>query len=145
MNESSKPEERDDATVVFVPHDVAVDAVEDELGVRIEGVPQGVGVLIVRRGPDSGSHYMLDRPTTLVGRNPDAELFLDDITVSRRHVEIVRHDSQYVVRDLGSLNGTYINRERVEEATLHNGDELQVGKFRMVFVSAASHVAAGEA
>jgi pSer/pThr/pTyr-binding forkhead associated (FHA) protein len=70
---------------------------------------------------------------TRLGRHPESEISLDDITVSRRHAEITRVGTQYVVRDVGSLNGTYVNQERIDEATLRHGDELQVGKFRLVF------------
>jgi len=90
-------------------------------------------MLLVKRGPNAGSKFVLEGDVTRVGRHPDSEIFLDDITVSRRHAEFVRQGSGYVVRDVGSLNGTYLNRERIDEAQLANGDELQIGKFRLVF------------
>jgi pSer/pThr/pTyr-binding forkhead associated (FHA) protein len=76
---------------------------------------------------------MLDAEVTRAGRHPDSDIFLDDITVSRRHAEIIRRSDGFHVLDVGSLNGTYVNRDRVEEAKLANGDELQIGKFKLVF------------
>ena len=94
------------------------------------------GVMVVKRGPNAGSSFALDKPVITAGRHPDSDIFLDDITVSRRHVEITRTPEGYRVRDVGSLNGTYLNRERIDEASLSNGDEVQVGKFKLIFFSA---------
>lgn len=95
------------------------------------------GVLVVTRGPNAGSRFVLEKPFMTAGRHPDSDIFLDDVTVSRHHVELLRQDSgEYVVRDVGSLNGTYLNRERIEESPLHNSDELQIGKFKLVFLEA---------
>jgi pSer/pThr/pTyr-binding forkhead associated (FHA) protein len=88
---------------------------------------------VVKRGPNAGSKFVLESDVTRAGRHPDSDIFLDDITVSRRHAEIHRAGGGYKVRDAGSLNGTYLNRERIDEAPLANGDELQIGKFRLVF------------
>ena len=77
----------------------------------------------------------LDVPNTRIGRHPDSEIVLDDITVSRRHAEIVRRDAEYEVLDSGSLNGTYVNQQRIEASVLRHGDEVQIGKFRLVFLS----------
>ena len=101
--------------------------------VQVDDLPQGDGMLVVTRGPNAGTRLALTKPVTTVGRHPDSDIFLDDITVSRRHAEVQRVASGFVVRDVGSLNGTYLNRERVEESPLKNEDELQVGKFRLVF------------
>ena len=96
--------------------------------------PAGVGMLVVKRGPNVGSRFALESVVTRVGRHPDSDIFLDDVTVSRRHAELRRDDlGNYVVRDAGSLNGTYLNRTRVDEAPLTDGDELQVGMFKLVF------------
>ena len=92
-------------------------------------------MLLVRSGPTAGSTFALDKDVVTAGRHPDSDSFLDDITVSRRHVEVLRRPGGYVVRDVGSLNGTYVNRARVEEGPLTDGDELQVGKFKLVFVA----------
>jgi hypothetical protein len=107
---------------------------DEELGAALEGLPEGVGMLMVRRGPNAGSRYMLDTELTTLGRHPDSEIFLDDITVSRRHAVIRRFDDGYDVSDVGSLNGTYVNHERVETAPLHSLDELQVGRFVLTFL-----------
>ena len=90
----------------------------------------------MKRGPGAGSRFLLDEEVVSAGRHPDSHVFLDDVTVSRRHAEIARSGDGYVVRDVGSLNGTYLNRERIEgDVTLANGDELQVGRFKLVFLS----------
>jgi predicted component of type VI protein secretion system len=94
------------------------------------------GALVINRGPDSGQVYLLDRAVVVAGRNPEAEIFLDDVTVSRRHAEIRRVDNGYTIVDAGSLNGTYVNTHRVAEQVLHAGDEVQIGKFHLVFLSA---------
>ena len=111
-----------------------------------------IAVLVVREGPIAGSQFALTETTTTAGRHPESDIFLDDVTVSRRHAEIVAGPDGYVVRDVGSLNGTYLNRERIEEAPLRDGDELQIGKFKLVVVlgepgvvaETSSHLSIGE-
>jgi pSer/pThr/pTyr-binding forkhead associated (FHA) protein len=98
-------------------------------------LPPGSAVLLVMRGPNAGSRFLLDGDLTTAGRHPDSDIFLDDVTVSRRHAEFFRHGSRFAVRDVGSLNGTYVNRERIEEAELTGGDEVQIGKFRLLFLT----------
>jgi len=100
----------------------------------LDVLPAGTALLVVRRGPNAGSRFLLDSDLTLVGRHPDSDIFLDDVTVSRRHAEFYRQGGRFTVRDVGSLNGTYVNRERIEEADLSGGDEVQIGKFRLVFL-----------
>lgn len=103
---------------------------------RLAGsLPPGMALLVVRRGPNAGARFLLDHDVTTSGRHPDSDIFLDDVTVSRRHAEFHRDSGTFTVRDVGSLNGTYVNRERVEAATLSSGDEVQIGKFRLVFVA----------
>lgn len=97
-------------------------------------LPPGTGMLVVVRGPNAGSRFLLDRDLTTVGRHPESHIFLDDVTVSRRHAEVVRRGGQLVLSDLGSLNGTYVNGDRVEEQRLATGDVLQVGRFKLLFV-----------
>jgi pSer/pThr/pTyr-binding forkhead associated (FHA) protein len=110
---------------------------EDDAPVHVVAVPHGVAALVVKRGPVLGSRYLLDREVIRAGRHPESDLFLDDITVSRRHAELVRKDDgTVVIRDVGSLNGTYVNRERIEEAVLTGGDEVQIGKFKLVYLVA---------
>lgn len=108
--------------------------VEAENARHAQSLPAGSALLIVRRGPNAGSRFLLDAELTNAGRHPDSDIFLDDVTVSRRHAEFQREETVFTVRDVGSLNGTYVNRERVESATLANGDEVQIGKFRLVFL-----------
>jgi pSer/pThr/pTyr-binding forkhead associated (FHA) protein len=110
-------------------------AAEDALTVSIDELPEGMGMLVVTRGPNAGSKYVLEADVTTAGRHPDSDIFLDDITVSRRHAEFVRDGEGYHVRDVGSLNGTYVNRERTDDAVLAQGDEVQIGKFKLVFFS----------
>jgi hypothetical protein len=100
----------------------------------LDSLPAGTALLVVRRGPNAGSRFLLDSDLTLVGRHPESDIFLDDVTVSRRHAEFYRQGGRFTVRDVGSLNGTYVNRERIEETDLNSGDEVQVGKFRLVFL-----------
>ena len=103
---------------------------------RMSGsLPPGMALLVVRRGPNAGARFLLDHDVTTSGRHPDSDIFLDDVTVSRKHAVFRRTDSGFVVRDVGSLNGTYVNRERIEEGRLGNGDEVQIGKFRLVFLA----------
>jgi pSer/pThr/pTyr-binding forkhead associated (FHA) protein len=95
----------------------------------------GSALLVVKRGPNAGSRFLLDQPVTSAGRHPDSDIFLDDVTVSRRHAEFRLESGEFQVVDVGSLNGTYVNREPVDSAVLANGDEVQIGKFRLVFLT----------
>jgi len=130
-----EPASNEDTTLVFTPVSGAGEPVEEEVSVQIPALVEGMGMLVVKRGPNAGSRFVLDQETTHVGRHPESDIFLDDITVSRRHAEIVRQGDGYAVRDVGSLNGTYLNRERIEDASLDNGDEVQIGKFKLVFLA----------
>jgi len=114
---------------------VPLDSTMEEVEIELEELPPGIGMLVVTRGPNSGSRYALDEPLVTAGRHPDSVIFLDDITVSRRHAEVRHVDDRYEVADVGSLNGTYLNRERVETATLRDGDELQIGTFKLLFLA----------
>ena len=125
-----------DTTISFVPEESTGEIGEVEFGLEVGEIADGAGVLVVKRGPNSGSKFVLDGELTKVGRHPESDIFLDDITVSRRHAEFVRSPSGYSVRDVGSLNGTYVNRERIDDAPLKSGDEVQIGKFKLVFLSA---------
>jgi pSer/pThr/pTyr-binding forkhead associated (FHA) protein len=119
-------------TITFFPAQ-PTDPVDDEVVVESIELTSDAGSLVVRRGPNAGSRFLLDDPVTTIGRDPGSSIFLDDVTVSRRHAEVVMDGDGYVVRDVGSLNGTYINRTRVEESALANGDELQIGTFKLSF------------
>ena len=103
-----------------------------------DALPAGSALLIVQRGPGAGSRYLLDTDVVSAGRHPESDIFLDDITVSRRHVEFHRAEGSYKVHDVGSLNGTYVNRDRIDDALLQNGDEVRIGKFRLVFFASAA-------
>ena len=127
----------DDTTITFMPVESAGEA-EDELTVTLDELPGSIGMLVVKRGPNAGSKFMLDADVTRAGRHPESDIFLDDITVSRRHAEFARRERGYLVRDVGSLNGTYLNRERIEEAELASGDEVQIGKFKLVYLAGAA-------
>ena len=106
------------------PDQAAVDALES-----------GSALLVVRRGPNAGSRFLLEVDLVTAGRHPESDIFLDDVTVSRRHAQFVRTDGGYLVKDVGSLNGTYVNRQRIDEAVLSGGDEVQIGKYRLVYLS----------
>lgn len=110
--------------------DSDVSAEEQE---AIAALPSGSALLIVRRGPNSGARFLLDADVTLAGRHPDADIFLDDVTVSRRHAEFLRHGVAFEIKDLNSLNGTYFDGVRIDSALLSDGAEVQIGKFRLTF------------
>ncbi len=105
----------------------------------IEALPSESALLIVLRGPSAGSRFLLDTDQVSAGRHPDSEIFLDDVTVSRHHAVFRRTSDGYLVADVGSLNGTYVNRDRVDEVLLSNGDEVQIGKFRLVYFRSAGN------
>ncbi|MPY84429.1 MAG: FHA domain-containing protein [Actinophytocola sp.] len=136
------PEEAPERTSVFradfLDEPQASDAPSQDAAVAgVEALPAGSALLVVKRGPNAGSRFLLDRNTTSAGRHPDSDIFLDDVTVSRRHAEFRREGGEFVVIDVGSLNGTYVNREPVDQAVLAGGDEVQIGKFRLVFLTGA--------
>ncbi|MGI8523012.1 MAG: FHA domain-containing protein [Nocardioides sp.] len=101
----------------------------------VDALPPGSALLVVQRGPSAGSRFLLDQDTTTAGRHNDSEIFLDDVTVSRRHAIFTRENGTFTVADAGSLNGTYVNRDRIDTVTLKDGDEVQIGKYRLVFFS----------
>ena len=109
----------------------------------VEALPPDAALLVVKRGPNAGSRFLLDKDVTTAGRHPESDIFLDDVTVSRRHVEFRRDGSGFAVHDVGSLNGTYVNRERIDSATLAGGDEVQIGKFRLVYLTSLTRSGAG--
>jgi pSer/pThr/pTyr-binding forkhead associated (FHA) protein len=101
-----------------------------------QALPSGSALLLVKRGPNAGSRFLLDQPSTSAGRHPDSDILLDDVTVSRRHAEFRRNeDGDWLVTDVGSLNGIYVNRHPVDSAVLANHDEIQIGRFRLVFLT----------
>lgn len=104
----------------------------EDLGL-IEALRPGTALLIVQRGPNAGARFLLDNAEVTSGRGPDSDIFLDDVTVSRKHAVFSWEGDHFTVRDVGSLNGTYVNRQRVDHADLQDRDEVQIGKFRLVF------------
>jgi pSer/pThr/pTyr-binding forkhead associated (FHA) protein len=129
----------DDATITLHPNDDTGETSVDDPSVTLVEVPHGSGVLVVTRGSNAGTRYLLGDFVTRAGRHPESDIFLDDITVSRRHVEITRAEGgTFLIRDVGSLNGTYVNRERIDEARLAPGDEVQIGKFKLVYLVAGN-------
>jgi pSer/pThr/pTyr-binding forkhead associated (FHA) protein len=105
----------------------------------IEALPEGNALLIVSKGPNLGARFLLDADSTIAGRHPNADIFLDDVTVSRKHVEFRRSNGVFEIIDLGSLNGSYMLGERVDRAPLKNGSDVQIGKFKMIFYSAPNN------
>jgi pSer/pThr/pTyr-binding forkhead associated (FHA) protein len=99
----------------------------------VDALPPGHALLVVQRGPGAGSRFLLDEDEVHAGRHPESQIFLDDVTVSRRHAEFHRAGEEFTVSDAGSLNGTYVNRDRIDKVVLKDGDEVQIGKYRLVF------------
>ena len=143
MAPTPEPTGSDSTTTLAFTHD---DVVERDEGGRedvgdlgpadqaaVDALPAGSALLVVLRGPNAGSRFLLDTDLVSAGRHPDSDIFLDDVTVSRRHAQFRRTDDGFVVVDVGSLNGTYVNRDRIDEVLLSNGDEVQVGKYRLVY------------
>jgi pSer/pThr/pTyr-binding forkhead associated (FHA) protein len=118
----------------LVPGDTAGLSAEETQAIM--ALPSGSALLVVMRGPGQGARFLLDQELTLAGRHPNADIFLDDVTVSRRHAEFHRQGKQFFVKDLGSMNGTYRAGESIDESKLEHGDEIQVGKFRLTFFAA---------
>jgi hypothetical protein len=150
--ESAPPTERaPDATNTMTIQREDVEHREDvgDLGpadqAAVDALPAGSALLVVQRGPNAGSRFLLDEELVRAGRHPDnSDIFLDDVTVSRRHAEFRRTPQGYVVADVGSLNGTYVNRDRIDEVLLSSGDEVQVGKYRLVYYASQLGFSGGE-
>ena len=126
------PLAHEDTTGGLAPTEVHSETGE-EIYVPLDELEEGQALLVVKRGPNAGSKFLIDKDVTTAGRHPESDIFLDDVTVSRRHAEVRRKDGRYEIHDMGSLNGTYVNRDRVESTQLANGDEIQIGKFKLVF------------
>ena len=125
---------RDEETTLSITELADRLELDEDLGEALAELPPGMGMLVVRRGPNAGSRFVLDANVTALGRHPDSDIFLDDITVSRRHAVIGRVAEGYEVRDAGSLNGTYVDHERVDTAPLQHLADLQIGRFVLVFL-----------
>jgi pSer/pThr/pTyr-binding forkhead associated (FHA) protein len=144
----STPDDEPDETAGPVPvsddttHIPMLDADTEEMSASdvsaVENLPAGSAMLLVQRGPDSGARFLLDSDVVTVGRHPESDIFLDDISVSRRHATFTRSEAGYAIADLGSLNGSYVNRDRIDsEVTLSGGDEVQIGKYRLIYFAGA--------
>ena len=125
-------EDGDDATITLHPDEAETS--EDNPEVTYVAVPHGAGVLVVTRGPNVGARYLLGDAVVRAGRHPESDIFLDDVTVSRRHAVIRRIDDGYEITDVGSLNGTYVDGERIDTVPLKDMDEVQIGRFVLVFL-----------
>ncbi len=133
-----------DTTSIFTSGLINSDAdTAEEPLAGVEAMPAGSALLVVKRGPNAGSRFQLDKDLVSAGRHPDSDIFLDDVSVSRRHAEFRRVGEGFEVVDVGSLNGTYVNREPIESSPLTGGDEIQIGKFRLVFLTGSTPGTAG--
>jgi len=137
-------------TTVTFPAVPAVEAVEVAEGglspadqAAVDALPAGSALLVVQRGPNAGARFLLDADRTTAGRRPESDIFLDDVTVSRKHAEFLRRPGGFSVRDVGSLNGTYVQRDRIDEVALRPGDEVQIGKYRLVYFPGPRDTGAG--
>ena len=143
MSDSWSARADEPGDVEHTGHIPALDADTEEMAssdvATVGNLPAGSAMLLVQRGPDAGARFLLDSASVTVGRHPDSDIFLDDISVSRRHATFSRSDAGYSVSDLGSLNGTYVNRDRIDgQITLSGGDEVQIGKYRLIYFSGAA-------
>lgn len=129
-----------DTTTIGLPPQVPGTGADPHLTTEeqasVAALPGGSALLIAHSGPNAGARFLLDEDVTKAGRHPNADIFLDDVTVSRQHAEFRRTDGGFVVADTGSLNGTYVNNDRVDSVALRNGNEVQIGKFRLTFYTA---------
>jgi pSer/pThr/pTyr-binding forkhead associated (FHA) protein len=123
---------QDDTTMSFTPVDAEDETLDDQPS-PYGDLEVGRALLAVKRGANAGSTFLLDKDVTTAGRAPESDIFLDDVTVSRSHAGLRRESGRFFIHDGGSLNGTYVNMQRVDDAELANGDEIQIGKFKLVF------------
>ena len=145
-NNDNQPARQDPATQQFTgvgsslpadPPDSDYHLTRDEQA-TVDALNPGTALLIVLRGPNTGARFLLDDAEVTTGRGPESDIFLDDVTVSRKHAVFSRDGQGFGVRDVGSLNGTYVNKERIDQAALRTGDEVQIGKFRLVYYASAA-------
>jgi pSer/pThr/pTyr-binding forkhead associated (FHA) protein len=125
---------QEDTTIGITPVDIEEEGGE-EYPFPGEQLEPGQALLLVKRGQNAGSTFLIQADATTIGRNPDSDVFLDDVTVSRRHALVARGGDGFTIEDLGSLNGTFLNRHRIEKADLENGDEVQIGKYRLIYLA----------
>lgn len=145
-NDKDQPARQDSATQQFtgigsgLPADLpATDYhLSREEQATVDALHPGTALLIVLRGPNTGARFLLDDAEVTTGRGPESDIFLDDVTVSRKHAVFSREGHGFGVRDVGSLNGTYVNKERIDQIALRTGDEVQIGKFRLVYYASSA-------
>ena len=138
-----RPLSDNDDTGTLISLDTNTETTDEFVDHAIALAPVDEVVLVVRGGPSSGTFFVLEKDVTKVGRHPDSDIFLDDITVSRRHAEFLVRKGDYFIADAGSLNGTYVNRQRIDQAKLVTGDEVQIGKYKLIFVGPSRESASG--
>ncbi|HCE59853.1 FHA domain-containing protein [Janibacter terrae] len=145
-DDQERPGRQDPATQQFtgiganVPGDISESdyhLTRDEQA-TVDALHPGTALLIVLRGPNTGARFLLDDAEVTTGRGPESDIFLDDVTVSRKHAVFSREEHGFGVRDVGSLNGTYVNKERIDQTALRTGDEVQIGKFRLVYYASSA-------
>lgn len=140
MSYDESPVERTMSLGSHLPADEAGPArLSNQDQVAVDALSEDHALLVVHHGPNAGARFLLDVDLTTAGRSVSCDIFLDDVTVSREHAHFVRVGNDFLVRDTGSLNGTYVNRERVAEAELNEGDEVQIGKYRLTFYPGHRH------
>jgi len=120
-----------DTTMTFSPEESELDGSD----VLEELATEGPALVVRSGGGRAGEHFLPEGERTTIGRSPDNDIFLDDVTVSRQHAVLLQRGDEFFIEDLGSLNGTYVNRRRIESARLESGDEVQVGKYRLTFMT----------
>ena len=130
-------ESAEDTTIIYSPHEVEIEKNAETVTVSLDELREDSPVLLVLNGPNKGETFRLDKESVLLGRHPEADVFLSDITVSREHARIRKEGATYNLIDNGSLNGTYHNRHEIERAELQDEDEIQIGKFKMMFLREA--------
>ena len=122
---------RDTTMITLTPVETELEQ-EEEIQVPEADLALGKAIIVIKRGPNAGTRFIITKEITTAGRHPESDIFLDDITVSRRHAEIIRTENGFKLVDKSSLNGTYANNVRVDETELSTGDEIQIGKFKLI-------------
>ncbi|MEX0789195.1 MAG: FHA domain-containing protein [Actinomycetota bacterium] len=125
-----QPADAAETTISFIPEVPTYET--EEVSFPAEEIEEGKAVLVVKKGPEAGTNFFLEKDVVTCGRDAASDIFLDDVTVSRRHAEIRRDAGEFTIVDSDSLNGTFVNRNRVDSVALKNGDEIQIGKFKLV-------------
>ncbi len=126
----------DETTIIFSPSEVEVEKREEKTVISIEDMKEEKPSLLVLKGPNRGDKFILNKDEVTMGRHPESDIFLSDITVSRNHAKVLHKEGRFTIVDSGSLNGTYLNGKPVDEASLSDKDEIQIGKFKLMFLAA---------